>query len=51
MILTDRFVVLNFSRTGSTFVRAVLRRVHGRRHGAHMLRERLLVHLFPHLDA
>ncbi len=28
MILTDRFVMLNFPRTGSTFVRSVLRQLH-----------------------
>lgn len=40
MILTDRFVVLNFPRTGSTFVRAALRRVYGRRLDARTLRDR-----------
>lgn len=29
MILTDSFVVLNFPRTGSTFVRSALRQLHG----------------------
>lgn len=29
MILTDSFVMLNFPRTGSTFVRSVLRRLYG----------------------
>lgn len=28
MIITDQFVVLNMPKTGSTFVRDVLRRVH-----------------------
>lgn len=41
MILTDRFVVLNFPRTGSTFVRAVLHRIYGRRLDARTLRDRL----------
>jgi hypothetical protein len=40
MILTDRFVVLNFPRTGSTFVRAALRHVYGRRLDALTLRDR-----------
>jgi hypothetical protein len=33
MIITDQFVVLNFPKTGSTFVRDVLRRIHHRRAG------------------
>ena len=44
MILTDRFVVLNFPRTGSTFVRAVLRRIYGRRLDAVRLRDWLPWH-------
>lgn len=33
MIITDQFVVLNMPKTGSTFVRDVLRRVHEKRMG------------------
>lgn len=43
MIVTDRFVLLNYPRTGSTFVREVLRRLHGQENRGllHSLRGRL----------
>ncbi len=34
MIVTDRFVLLNYPRTGSTFVRDALKRIHAARDGA-----------------
>jgi len=44
LIVTDRFVLLNYPRTGSTFVREVLRTLYGRRDSSW---DRALQHVLP----
>jgi hypothetical protein len=50
MIITERFVVLNNPRTGSTFVREVLKQLHGRRRHSPGRLGRLLGRLKLHPD-